>query len=617
MAQHRDGAFPAIFLIATVALAGISATAVHAADAINENADPAVQALQTLLNSEWEWRHAQFPERATSDGDHRYDDRLTDRSPAAAAARREHHRERLAAVLAIDPARLAGEDRVSWAILHFDAELDAHEDQIMQSVVPGHDPPWSADDSPLRINGMQGPQFDLPRLASDTRFQNEADYRHFLIRLQAIPASLRQLQFQLDAGRIVGWTPPRAALGRVPDQFATLLNPDLAHHPLFAPFQNFPTQIPPETRAQLTHAAELALHEAVIPAVQEFRNYLASVWIPAATETLGATQLPHGREYYALSLQRYNTTRMTAQEIHDLGLKEVARIDGELKATMKQAGFAGTLPEFRAFLRTDPRFQFSSAEDELVAFRDIAKRVDPQLPHLFAELPRLPYGVRAMPPEEGDNAPHYVTGAVDGSRAGYFEANTNNLSLWPRWTMEALFLHEAVPGHHLQISRAHELQALPKLRREHGNIGFSEGWALYAEGLGKELGLYADPYSQFGRLSLEALRACRLVVDTGLHSFGWSRAKAIAYLIEHAQLEAAFAEAEVNRYLAMPGQATAYKIGELRILALRQRAMAALGPRFDIRGFHNAVIDHGALPLTVLDGVIDDWIEAERTRPVT
>ena len=241
--------------------------------------------------------------------------------------------------------------------------------------------------------------------------------------------------------------------------------------------------------------------------------------------------------------------------------------------------------------------------------------MDPELPRLFAELPRLPYGVRAMAPEEGNNAPHYIPGAMDGSRAGYFEANVNNLAAWPRWEMDALFLHEAVPGHHLQTARAMEIQALPKLRRDYWNSGYGEGWALYAEGLGKEVGLYADPYTRFGRLTNEMHRACRLVVDTGLHSLGWSRTQAIDYLIERGQLERGFAEAEIDRYLVWPGQATAYKVGELRILALRERARAALGPRFDIRRFHNAVIDHGALPLTVLDQVIDDWIETERSRP--
>jgi uncharacterized protein (DUF885 family) len=361
--------------------------------------------------------------------------------------------------------------------------------------------------------------------------------------------------------------------------------------------------------------AEKVLHGAVIPALQAFRDYLANTWVPAATASLGASALPHGADYYALSLERYTTTRMTPQEIHDLGLREVARIDGELRTVLQEAAFEGTLAEFRAFLRTDKRFQFATAEEELAAFRDLTKRVDPQLPGLFAELPRLPYGVRAMSPEEGNNAPHYIAGAIDGSRAGYFEANTNNLAAWPRWTMDALALHEAVPGHHLQIARAQELTGLPKLRRAYWNSGYVEGWGLYAEGLGKELGLYADPYSRFGRLAMEAHRACRLVVDTGLHSLGWSRERAIDYLIEHGQLERGFAEAEIDRYLVWPGQATAYKVGEQKILALREKARAALGPRFELRRFHNAVLDHGALPLTVLEGAIEVWIAGERGRP--
>jgi uncharacterized protein (DUF885 family) len=608
---------------ASLAVAAFVSTPVRAAtpaaDAAPATADAgaiaAAQALHRLLDAEWEWRLAQFPEQATTVGDHRYDDRLTDRSLAAVKARREHHRERLAAMRSIDRARLQGEDRLSWDVLAFHAELDVRLDELLLSAAGGRDVPWSADDSPMRINQMSGPQFNLPQLVQATRFRNEGDYRHYLSRLAAIPENLRQVQSQLETGRAAGWMPPKVALQRLPDQFAALLNPDLAKHPLFAPFRNYPAEVPAATRAELDHAAERTLHEAVIPAIQGLRDYLAATWVPAGTATLAASELPRGRELYALLLQRANTTRMTAQEIHELGLREVARLDGELRAVTKEAGFTGTLAEFRDYLRTDPRFRFANAEDELVAFRDIAKRVDPQLPGLFAELPRLPYGVRAMAPEEGNNAPHYIPGAIDGSRAGYFEANVNNLAAWPRWTMEVLFLHEAVPGHHLQIARSQEMPALPKVRRDYYNAGYSEGWGLYSEGLGKELGLYADPYSRFGRLSLEAHRAARLVVDTGLHSLGWSRSQAIDYLIDHAQLERGFAEAEVDRYLVWPGQATAYKVGELRILALRERAKAALGARFDLRRFHNAVIDHGALPLTVLDRVIDEWIESERVRP--
>ena len=603
-----SGILAAAFFAVAAGAASAAAPATVPAD------EAATRALQRLADAEWEWRLAQFPERATTLGDHRYDDRLTDRSPAAVAARRSHHREKLAAVRAIDRSHLRGEDRLTWDVIEFTAELEVRGDELFQSAAPGAALPFSSDDLPFEVNPMSGPQLALPQLVRATRFATEADYRNYLARLSALPASLAQQQAILEAGRNSGWMPPRVALARLPDQFAALLDPDLTHHALYAPFTTFPADLAAPTRAALTGAAEETLRTAVIPALRSFRDYLATVYVPAGTATLGATALPHGADYYSWSLQRYNTTRMTAAQIHALGLREVERIDAEIVKVMKEAGFAGTVAEFRTFLRTDPRFRFASGAEELAACRDLAKRIDPQLPGLFVELPRLPYGVRAMAAEEGSNAPHYIGGALDGSRAGYFEANTNNLAAWPRWTMEALVLHEAVPGHHLQIARAQELPGVPKLRRASGNSGFSEGWALYAEGLGSSLGLYADPYTRFGRLALEAHRASRLVVDTGLHSLGWTREQAITHLIEHGQLERGFAEAEVDRYLVWPGQATAYKVGEQRILALRQHAQTALGPGFDLRRFHNAVLDHGALPLTVLDGSIEEWIGAERAR---
>jgi uncharacterized protein (DUF885 family) len=571
-------------------------------------------ALRKLLDSEWEWRMEQFPEDATEEGDHRYDDRLTDRSVAAVARRRAHHREFSAALHAIDPARLRGEDRFSWEIASYFADLAVREDTLLVSMSPRSVPPWSATDSPFAVSQMEGPQFELPRLVRATRFRTQEDYGHYLARLKALPESLEQLKARLEAGRRAHVTPAQVALARLPEQFGSLLERSVERNPLFAPFLNIPAEIPEARRSELAGSARQLLQQSVIPAVQRLRDYLANAWVPGARRSVAASELPNGHEYYQLLLERSTTERKTPRELHELGLREVARIDGQMQAVMQDAGFHGTLAEFRTFLRTDPQFRFASAAEELTAYRDLAKRIDAQLPALFAVLPRLPYGVRSMPPEAGNNAPHYVAGALDGSRAGYFEANTNNLAAWPRWSIEALFLHEAVPGHHLQISRGQEIADLPALRHRYGNYAFNEGWALYAEGLGTELGLYADPYTRFGRLALDSLRSCRLVVDTGLHSFGWSRSQAIDYLIEHAQLERGFAEAEVDRYIVWPGQADSYKVGEQEILALREQARAQLGARFDIRRFHNAVIDHGSLPLAVLRQAVSEWIESERGR---
>ena len=576
--------------------------------------NPSVTALHQLLDAEWEWELAQFPEHATSLGDHRYDDRVTDHSPQAIAARRAHHAQALNAIRQIDRAKLSGEDRISRDIFEFTAELAVKGDALYRGVSPKSDLAFSSDDSPFAMNQMSGPQLSLPQLVRATRFQDESDYRHFLTRMAQWPTVFSQQQALLEAGRSVGLVPPKVAIERLPTQFGPLLNDDLERNPLYAPFVRFPSTVPAATQASLKQEAAMVIRGKVMPALVTLRDYLATTYVPAAAAKTGASQLPNGDEYYAWSLQRYNTTRMTAREIHDLGLREVARIDAAMRDVMREAGFNGSLAEFRTFLRTDKQFQYESVEAELSALRDIAKRIDPQLPSLFVELPRLPYGVRPMSKEEGNNAPHYIAGAIDGSRAGYFEANTNNLAAWPKWTMDALVLHEAVPGHHLQIARAQELSALPKWRRAYGNSGFSEGWGLYSEGLGAQLGLYTDPYTRFGRLSMEAHRAARLVVDTGMHSFGWTRDQSIDYLVEHAQLERGFAEAETDRYLVWPGQATAYKVGEQVILAQRRKAEEALGSKFDIRRFHNAVIDHGGLPLTVLERVIDDWIASEKSR---
>jgi uncharacterized protein (DUF885 family) len=336
--------------------------------------------------------------------------------------------------------------------------------------------------------------------------------------------------------------------------------------------------------------------------------------MPAGNRPIAASSLPDGEAYYAYCVREYTTTHLTPEDIHQTGLDEVARIKAEMGSVLQASGFQGSMEEFTEFLRSDPRFYFTRAEDLVTAYRDIAKRADAELPKLFAELPRTPYGVRVFPDYEAPSqtTAQYYPGASDGSRPGYFMVNTYRLDMRPRYEMEALTLHEAVPGHHLQIARAQEMHHLPDFRRNGSYTAYVEGWALYAEGLGSQMGFYADPYSKFGQLTYEMWRACRLVVDTGLHRFGWSRQQAIEYMQKQTAKTEQDIAVEVDRYIVWPGQALAYKMGELKIKELRARAEGLLQSRFDLRRFHNALLDNGALPLALLEREIDEWIETQK-----
>jgi uncharacterized protein (DUF885 family) len=563
---------------------------------------------RALFDDVWETALRESPELATFVGDPRYADRLADLSPAAAERRRGQRSAFLERAKRLDTATLSVEDRVSLRVLRHQLEQSVALDRLCAPVSCVPPDFWSP------VTQFDGLQFLLPRLVDATRFATARDYDAYLARLAALPTRVDKLIVAMEAAMKLGWMPAQVAITRVPEQLDAQLDSDPAKSPEYAPFKAFPPDVPAAERERLAAAGRRVIEVAVIPSFRRLRDFYVQRYLPAAAKDIAASALPPGPRYYEARLAFYTTTRMTPREVHDLGLAEVARIGREMDATVKAAGFAGTRAEFQKWLNTDPQFFYTRAEDMLAGYRDIAKRADAILPRYFAVLPRLPYGVRAMRPEEGDNAEHYVRGSIEAGRAGYFEANVNSLSRRPKWTMETLLLHEAVPGHHLQIARAQELDRLPRFRRNAFFVAFSEGWALYAESLGYEMGFYADPYSRFGNLAAEMHRAARLVVDTGIHAFGWSRARAIDYLIDEAALTPEFATAEVDRYIVTPGQATAYKIGELRIKALRAKAKAALGETFDLRRFHNAVIDHGAVPLDVLESQIDDWIAEEKGR---
>jgi uncharacterized protein (DUF885 family) len=568
------------------------------------------KALQTLFEREFRWRLQQWPEYATFVGVDDYNDRLSDLSPAAIARRKDHARALLRELERIDARSLDVTDRVSRALMLEEVRTQVAFDDLYGAL------PFTGSNGWLMVGPTWGPQHLLPLLAKVAPFRHPRDYDKYLRRLADVPRAIDQMTALMREGMRSGWMPPREAMSAVPAQFDALIVDDPARSPLFAPFRTFPAALADAERDRLAAQGRRVIAEQVLPALARLKRFVTDEYMPACRPSIAATDLPAGAAYYALRVREMTTTTMTPAAIHALGLREVDRIAGEMDRLVASTGFAGTRTQFAQSITADKRFYFTQPDEMLKAFRDIAKRVDAELPKLFAELPRLPYGVRAMEPNEGDNADHYTEGALDGSRAGFFEANVLSLATRPSYEMENTFLHEAVPGHHLQTARAQELKGLPAFRRAGFFVAYAEGWALYAESLGPELGMYQDPASRFGALSWEMMRACRLVVDTGIHTLGWSRAQAIRYLTDNAFIADGYAAAEVDRYVVGPAQALAYKIGELKIKELKARAQSALGERFDIRRFHNALLDDGALPLTVLEARIDEWI-AREARPAT
>jgi uncharacterized protein (DUF885 family) len=460
---------------------------------------------------------------------------------------------------------------------------------------------------------MDGAHLLLGQLSGFISFRNKKDYEDYLLRLRAFPNFTNQLIILLKEGMKTGWVQVSLPLRSVPAQIEGQLKKEVKESVLFEPFKKFPDNLPVADRTNLSEAASRTLTEEVMPAYEKLLKFIKDEYLPACRTNIAASSLPEGKAYYAQAIQEYTTTNLSAQEIHDIGKKEVARIRQEMEEIMKQTGFRGTFKEFLTFLRTDPQFYYTKPEDLLAGYRDICKRIDAELPRLFAELPRLPYGVKAFPDFEApaQTTARYYGGAGDGSRPGYFVANTYKLETRPTYEMEALALHESVPGHHLQISRAQELKGLPQFRTSSNVTAFVEGWGLYAESLGKEMGFYTNPYSHFGQLTYEMWRACRLVVDTGIHAFGWSRQQAIDLMLENTAKSENDIIVEVDRYIVWPGQALAYKIGELKIKEIRAKAEKQLGQYFNVRTFHNALLDDGALPLDLLEIKMNEWIKSQ------
>jgi uncharacterized protein (DUF885 family) len=555
--------------------------------------------LHALFEREWERDLADDPLLATYRGDRRYDDRWPDISPAAEQARHAADAAVLRALDAIPRAALSPADR-----LNHDLFRRRYEERV--AAAPFH-PEY------YEIRAREGPQ-SLNEVAEQMRFETVADYETWLRRLERLPAYLEQYEELLRRAAAEGRTQPRVIMDRVVPQLALQVVERPEDSPFFQRFQSWPDAVPPAERERLTAAARRVIAESVIPAYRRFTSVFGHAYLPACRESVGIWDTPDGRAFYANRARFHTTTPLTPGQIHEIGLAEVARNRAEMQKVMDEVGFKGSLAEFFEFLRTDPRFYYRTGDELFRAYAYITKVIDPELPRLFGRLYRTPFGLRPIPETSAPNTTtaYYSGPSVDGTRPGYYYVNLYRPEVRPRYEMEVLTVHEAAPGHHLQIALAQEMGDLPKFRRTSGVTAYVEGWALYSERLGYDLGLYKDPYSRFGQLTYDQWRAVRLVVDTGIHHLGWTRQQAIDYFLANAAKTEADIVNEIDRYIAWPGQALAYKIGQLKILELRERAMQAQGERFDIRAFHDTILATGAVPLDILERTVDEWIRSAR-----
>ena len=554
------------------------------------------QRLHELFDFSWEFTMKEYPEFATAVGYPGQNDRWTDISLDAIARRRETDKLDLELIKSIDRAKLNGNDAISYDLYRRNAEFAVEGDQF----------PFEL----LQLNQMGGLQQNIAQVISSTTFQTTKDYEDLVARLSGVPGLIDQTIVLLEKGAEQKFTPPQITLRDVPQQVLNLIVKDPAESPMLAPFKEMAATVPATDQARLRQAATDAFTKKVEPALQKLHDFLVTKYLPGARTSLGANKLPNGEKLYAYLTRQQTTTELTPAEIHQIGLDEVKRIRGEMDKVIASTGFKGDFRAFTKYLLTDPKFYYTDAESLLTGYRDIAKRIDPKLVEFFGVLPRLPYGVKPVPAyaEKSQAAAYYESGSLKAGRAGYFFANTYDLPGRPKWGMETLTLHEAVPGHHFQIAIAQEMEELPEFRKHGGYNAFAEGWALYAESLGYEMGFFKDPYQNFGHLGDEMLRAIRLVVDTGLHSMDWTREQAIKYFEENSNNPPHDIEVEVDRYIVWPGQALGYKIGQLKIRELRTYAEKELGQKMDLRAFHDQVLKNGGLPMSVLETEIKQWV---------
>jgi uncharacterized protein (DUF885 family) len=597
LATNRDNSMRIIKFSLTIL--AITLLKLPSATAAETKETEASKSLNAFFEAEWNYEMEQSPARASSMGDRRWNDRWGDQSLEAIRKREEHEKQALAGLSKFDRVKLSPADQLNYDLFKKDLETDIEGFKFRTYLMP--------------INQRGGLQ-TLDELGDRLRFETVKDYEDWIARLRPFPALMDQNIALMREGAKSHIIWPKIVLERVPAQIDKQLVSKPDESPFYKAFQKFPESIAAADRDRLTKAAQEAIASGVLPSFQKLKKYFVEEYLPAAFDEVGVWKMPQGGEFYAYLARRHTTTDLTPQQIHDKGLSEVARIKAEMQAIMEKTGFKGTLPEFFTKLRTDPQFFYKTPDELLQAYRALAKRIDPNLVKVFKTLPRTPYGVTPIPDKIAPDTTtaYYNQPAADGSRAGLYFVNLYKPETRPKWEMMALSLHESVPGHHLQIALAQELGDIPKFRRYGGYTAFVEGWGLYSESLGQEMGLYDDPYSKFGQLTYEMWRAVRLVVDTGMHQMKWDRKRAIDYFMENAPKAENDIVNEIDRYISMPGQALAYKIGELKIKELRDRARREIGESFDIREFHDAVLLSGAVPLDVLERNVNAWIATKK-----
>jgi uncharacterized protein (DUF885 family) len=551
------------------------------------------------------------PIAATFIGEPGYDDRLGNpASPEYRRASRLLDEQYLRAAEAMDTSRFTAQQRITYDVFVRDRRLALRGYEFPDDLLP-----FSQFDSLYSTLAVLGSG------ASAQPFATPADYEAWVRRASEFPAWVDAAITQMREGLRRGVTHPRPVAEKLLPQLDGIVTAKAEDSVFWGPIRmlgtgtdDLPQGFTPADRERLTAEYRRLVEATLLPAYRKLRVFLADEYIPGCRKTYGWSALPDGARWYAYAAETSTTVRMDPQEIHELGLAEVARIRGEMEAVKRQVGFDGDLHAFFRYLQTDPKFYYEKPEDLVEGYRAVKRNIDARLPKLFATFPKADYEVRAVEPFRARSSAgaFYQPPSQDGKRPGIFYVNTYNLKAQPKFGMETLSLHEAAPGHHFQIAIQQELQGLPRVRRFTNPTAYAEGWALYAESIGRELGLFTDPYQWYGRLSDEMLRAMRLVVDTGLHAKGWSRQQAIDYMLDNSSLAESDVVAEVDRYIVWPGQALGYKIGQLRISAMRAKAERALGPKFDVRAFHDQVLKDGALPLEVLEAKLDRWIAAQR-----